>query len=181
MDIISTPVIKKLYPWWYLKKLVSITKYFHHGHRSLVYFCSLTPEIPYWEFYDGYVMPGFSRAHLNWPGFVELLNFLSPTTISNEIKYAYPWTKMTKFMTSHRRMPSKIKAHLLICCLNTTNDGAKLDLLRRKKSSSLSMVWCHGYRDYWGFSKRSLWILIKKRFHFNQVITSKKPMLIESC
>ena len=141
MNIISTPAIKRLYPWWYLEKLVSPTKYFQHGHRSLDYFCSLASEIPYWEFCDRYLIPGFSRAHLNWPGFVELLSFLSPATISSEIKYTYPWVKVTKFMTSHRRIPSKITAHLFIFCLNTTNDGAKFDYWDGRKNFLLFLLY----------------------------------------
>ena len=68
------------------------------------------------------------RTHLNWPGFLEILSFLQPTTVSSEIKYEYLWIKGTKFITSHHQTPSTIKSRLLTSlCLNRANDRVKFD------------------------------------------------------
>ena len=39
----------------------------------------------------------------------------------------YTLIKVTKFMTGHRQIPSKIKSRFFISCFNRTNDIAKHD------------------------------------------------------
>ena len=52
----------------------------------------------------------------------------------NEIKYEYPWIKVTKFMTTHYRILWKIKSRVSTSCSNKANDGAKFDYWGGRKT-----------------------------------------------
>ena len=68
----------------------------------------------------------------------------------------YPWIKLTKFMTDHCRIPSKLKPRLFISCFSRIKDRTKFDYWGGEKTycSSVSVVWWYGYRDYIDFWKQ---------------------------
>ena len=129
-------------------------------------------------FPDGYVISGFSSniLKLTWVLWKLFNNF-------NEIKYEYPWIKVTKFMTGQRWIPSKIKPRSPNVSIEPTIEW-KLIIEAKEKPyrPSVSMVWWHGYRDYRGFSKQSDWRCCPKMlFILTKWGTGKKMMLIEGC
>ena len=100
----------------------------------------------------------------------KLLSFLQPTTISSGIKYEYPWIKVTKLMTGHHRIPSKMKPRLFTC-FNRPNDRAKFDYW--------GLTWIQ--RPYRFFITVTLEILTKKLFILTSWGSGKKLKLIEGC
>ena len=81
--------------------------------------------------------------------------------VCNNFKYSCgcPWIKVTKFMTDHRRILWKRKPLIFTSCFNRANDGGKFYYC-----TSVSMIWCHGYRAYRGFGKQPPWRYWPKKF-----------------
>ena len=72
---------------------------------------------------------------------------------------------MTKFMTDHRRMPSKKN---VVCSLHvslepTIERSLIIEMEEKPDCPSASMVLWHGYRDYRGFSRQSPWMYWLKK------------------
>ena len=114
--------------------------------------------------------------------FWKLFRFLKPTKMLSDINYEQPWIKVTKFMTGHRGIPSKIKLRLFIRLFNRANDRAKLDDGGERKTLFFFrlLVWWHGNRDYRGFSKHSPWrYWPKKLFILNSWEIGEKLPLIK--
>ena len=120
MNKLSTPVIKRLYPRWYLQKLVALTEIRFSsmilGLRTnsatwLYRFCIKNSVIYTWYLVS-------LVAHLNWPGFLK--NFLASCSLRQfQVKLSMNTLELNWIIkTSHRRIPSKLKRHLLISCFN---------------------------------------------------------------
>ena len=110
----------------------------------------------YEEFRDECVISDFSSntLKLNWVPW-KLLSFLQPTTISSEIKYEYPWIKVTEFMADHSRIRSKIKLRLFtFVCLPlhsiepTIEWSLIIEVEEKPYCSSVSMVWWDEYHEF---------------------------------
>ena len=63
------------------------------------------------------------------------------------------------------------------------NDRVKFDYWsgRNNYCFSVSVVWCHGYRDYKSFSKQWPWRCWPKVVHLDQLRHWQNLMLIEGC
>ena len=113
------------------------------------------------------------ETHLFWPGFLEKLPVA--TTISNEIKYEYPWIKVTN--NRDRPLPNRAKfdywcerkIFFFFYVLDNT-DSQRYQDEEKFYCSSVSVVWWHKCKDCGGFSKQSpgrYWP--KKVAHFDKL------------
>ena len=135
---------------------------------------------------------GFSRTHLNWPGFLEPLSFPKPKTISSKIKEVLSLLKSSmnarelKWLSLWQTI-AKYLLQNLVCSPHawiepTIERRMIIGVKEKTYCSSVSMVWWHGYRDYRGFSKLSPWkYWPKKLFILTRWGTGKKLILIEGC
>ena len=164
----SYPVIERLYPLWCLEKLVALyeTECFrdNSGLRNnsatwLLRFSIKSSAIDIWY------MVSLVSLRLTWVPW-KLIIFLYPTAISNEIEYEYWWIKVTKFMTGHRWIRSKIKLNLFTSCLNRTNFREKFDYSGGRKTLLYFRLYGLMIRkwDYRSFLKQSPWRYWPKRF-----------------
>ena len=138
-------------------------------------------KIPYSEFCNRGVISGFSSntLKLTWVCW-KCLSFLKSTTISSEINHEYLWIKVTKFMTAHRQIPSKIKPRLFTLCFNRANDRAKFDYWGFEKT----LLFFHSISDDMdrGFLKQAPWkYWPKKLLILTSWGTGKKLVLREFC
>ena len=133
MEKLSTPFIQKLYPRWFLKKLVLLTEieYLQHCPRSSesfhMRFCSNSSAMDTWYLFS-------LVTHLNWTGFLE--NFLASSILQQfqvkssrngrELKWLILWQTTAEIL---EKKPSVFTSYF-----HKSNDGAKLDYWAGRKT-----------------------------------------------